>query len=87
MQVIEKVYDKNTLFNKAIEALKSRGLYESHCGRCGKNQWAGDIFAVIISTFPVTTLVVPPPHMPVLVLTCTYCGNTVFHNLKALGVI
>jgi predicted nucleic-acid-binding Zn-ribbon protein len=65
--------------------LRERGTL-STCPRCGKNDWRADLLGYFVSTLPVTGLTVPPPHVPVLNLTCNNCGYMELHNLSILGI-
>lgn len=76
----------NAKINQVLQALRARGAVVSNCPRCNQNNWRADLLAYFVSPLPVTSMPLPPPHVPTLTLTCTICGNTLIHNLNALGI-
>jgi predicted nucleic-acid-binding Zn-ribbon protein len=65
--------------------LRERGV-PATCPRCGRNEWHADLMGYLASPLPVDGMTVPPPHVPMLNLTCKHCGGTQMHNLNVLGV-
>ena len=65
--------------------LRERGAL-SNCPRCGRNDWQADLVGYFVATLPITGVTIPPPHIPVLNLTCRNCGSTQLHNLNVLGI-
>jgi hypothetical protein len=85
--------------NEAIQRLRERGaLKDDRCPRCGTDNWDVDFIAIPSMPLPtgglnvrpniVLHVAVGPPssYIPALMLVCTNCGNTLIHNLKALGL-
>lgn len=70
---------------EVLRRLKTKGV-PANCPRCGKNEWQVDLLGYFVSSLPVAGVGIPPPHVPVLNLTCTNCGSTQLHNLKALDI-
>lgn len=65
--------------------LKERGVV-GNCPRCSQNNWQAEFLGYFVSALPVKGVTIPPPHVPVLNLTCKNCGGTQLHNLNLLGI-
>lgn len=68
-----------------VRALKEKGI-TGQCPRCGRNDWQASLFGYFVSALPVEGVTIPPPHIPILNLTCNNCGSTQLHNLNVLGM-
>jgi hypothetical protein len=73
--------------NDVLKKLNELGAVNS-CQRCGANKWQlqQDGFASITVQTSSRNVSLGGPAWPLAVVTCTKCGNTVFHNLGTLGV-
>ena len=65
--------------------LEKRGISIS-CPRCQHQEWVVERVGLHVSPLPVKGMVVPPPHIPLVILTCKHCGWVAMHNLKVLGI-
>jgi hypothetical protein len=71
--------------DEVVRVLRERGALAA-CPRCRHNDWDAVFLGYLVSGLPVAGLNVPPPHVPVLNLTCKNCGSTQLHNLNVLGI-
>lgn len=70
---------------QGIAALIRQGVH-GKCSRCPGAKWDVSVTGMIVTALPVRFFQVPPPHIPMLIVTCTRCGYTAFHSLTTLGV-
>ena len=54
------------------------------CPRCDEDKWAAEVWGLWVSKLTVKTAQLPPPMLPMLVLTCKNCGYALMYNAKAL---
>jgi hypothetical protein len=87
---------------EAVKILRERGaLKDDLCPRCNTDNWEVDFIAIPAVPLPKGGFNIPrnvvlpvsigsgstPSYIPALTLTCSNCGNTIIHNLKALGLL
>lgn len=77
--------ERQAKIGEIIALLKEKGV-NATCSRCGRNQWQADLIGYFVSALPIEGVTIPPPHIPVLNLTCQNCGSTEFYNLNYFGV-
>jgi ribosomal protein S27AE len=61
-----------------------RALELKPCPRCGAANWIAEQQSLLVSG-PAARFVIPPPHVPALLLTCTKCGFLSYHSVKVLN--
>lgn len=80
-----KPEDLQAKIEEISRVLKERGV-SGNCPRCGHTNWQAEFLGYFVSALPVTAVTIPPPHIPVVNLTCTNCGSTQMHHLTVLGI-
>jgi len=70
---------------RILEFLKSHWRAPKTCWVCGQNVWSIDPNVAELRFFSLQGFVVGGPVVPLVVVTCTNCGNIVLFNAMAVG--
>lgn len=68
-----------------IAALEAKNV-SKQCPRCTNNKWNAEVLGIVVHPLRHKGFSVPPPLIPILLLTCNNCGWTAMHNLNVLGI-
>lgn len=77
---------ENTDVNKFISHLNSKWKNQT-CPMCHENKWSVSDTAYELREYNDGNLVVGGPLMPIMPVTCTHCGYTIFVNALIGGAI
>ena len=67
--------------------LNQHWMGQKNCRICGNNNWAISDSVYEFRPFQHGGLTVGGPVIPVVVVTCNYCGNTLFFNAIKLDIV
>ena len=86
MSLTKKQKDK--IIEKVDEALKKKNKKDIICSVCGNEKFtlAGGVSNIFITDKVSGGIVIGGPVLPNAPIVCLNCGNTLFLNLKVLGV-
>lgn len=77
------------LINEALQRLKEKVKHNA-CPRCDVFDWGVDPVAINMIPLAGVPAGIPNAYFPsrslVLQIVCKNCGNTIFHNLRILGL-
>lgn len=62
-------------------------LASPRCSLCGRSQWNANTKLFYLGEYNKDALVLGGPVYPVLPITCTHCGNTLFINALVAGLL
>ena len=72
---------------KAAEWLDLHWKGDWNCPICGNSDWGGEEQAMELRAFDEGRLLSTGPVIPLFVITCTTCGNTLFFNAILAGLV
>ena len=76
---------KDDFVHRVVEALHKKSV-QIACPRCGQKTWGAQQIAFLVTDPNTEGFLMPPPQLPVVILTCQNCGWVSMHDLKTLGV-
>ena len=87
--VVEAIERKAIKLNleKAEVWLNEHWKGDMVCPICGNSSWSGHEEAMEVRSFNRGRLGGPGPVIPLLVITCSTCGNTLFFNAILAGLV
>ena len=87
--MVETAKQKRTKFDltKAVEWLDKHWGGEWACPICGNSEWTGEDTPMEIRSFKEGRMAATGPVIPLLVITCSTCGNTLFFNAILAGLV
>ena len=87
--MVEAAKQKSVKFelSKAVEWLDKHWKGDWICSICGNSDWGGDDQAMELRRFNAGRLAATGPVIPLLVITCSTCGNTLFFNAILAGLV
>ena len=80
---------KNLTLNldRASEWLNTHWKGDWACPICGNTDWTGHDAAMEVRSFDEGRMAATGPVIPLLVITCSTCGNTLFFNAILAGLV
>ena len=87
--MVEAAKQKRVKLNlsKALDWLDEHWGGKWVCSICGNSDWLGEDQAMELRPFNEGRLGGPGPVVPLLVITCSTCGNTLFFNAILAGLV
>ena len=74
-------------FSRAVEWLDKHWGADWHCPICGNSDWMGEEQVMELRPFNEGRLGGPGPVIPLFVIICSTCGNTLFFNAILAGLV
>ena len=84
--VRERESEPERLLAAALDKFRALGI--ESCSQCRQAGWTATVRGVVAHPFPTNAFQdLPPPMLPLLVLTCEKCGLVSMYSLKAWGLV
>ena len=87
--MVETVKRKRVKFDlaKAVDWLDKHWGNDWTCSVCGNSDWMGEEQPMELRAFNEGRLAANGPVIPLLTITCSTCGNTLFFNAILAGLV